>query len=134
MGLQPWKLNGELKRRLKKAGIKNTYRGTPEKTRDFREYRKYPTGKLVRQLGLALYYHTDAPLVDYPGQVETVHLPLQQHFGAPAKPTVVPGGRVKKGDTIARMEEGALGADLHASIEGTVASVDAGSIIIRREI
>jgi hypothetical protein len=134
MGLQPWKLNGELKRRLKKAGINNTYRGKPEKTRDFRDYRKYPTGKLVRQLGLARYYHTEAPLVDYTGNIETVNLPLQQHFGAPATPAVVPGGRVQTGDAIALMEEGALGAALHASIDGTVDSVDERSIIIRREI
>jgi Na+-translocating ferredoxin:NAD+ oxidoreductase RnfC subunit len=134
MGLQPWKLNSELKRRLKKAGVKNTCRGKPEKARDFREYRKYPTGKLVRQLGLAQYYHTDAPLVDYARQIETVNLPFQQHFGAPAKPVAVPGGKVKKGDKIAITEEGALGADLHASIDGTVDSVDERSIIIRREI
>jgi Na+-translocating ferredoxin:NAD+ oxidoreductase RnfC subunit len=133
MGLQPWKLNQELKRRLKSAGIKNPCHNKPEKPRDFREYRKYPTARLVRQLGLAEYYHTAAPLSDYAAQIEEVNLPLQQHFGAPAKPTVVPGDRVKKGDRIAAIEEGALGADLHASIDGVVRSVDAHAIIIARE-
>jgi Na+-translocating ferredoxin:NAD+ oxidoreductase RnfC subunit len=64
MGRQPWKLTRELKRRLKSAGIKNPCHNKPEKPRDFREYRKYPTAKLVRQLGLAEYYHTEAPLSD----------------------------------------------------------------------
>jgi Na+-translocating ferredoxin:NAD+ oxidoreductase RnfC subunit len=133
MGLQPWKLNSELKRRLKKAGIKSASHGAPEKTRDFRDYRKYPTGKLARQLGLAEYYHREAPLIDYTGHIATVNLPLQQHFGSPAKPTVVPGDRVQKGDRIAMPEAGALGAVLHASIGGIVDSVDERSIIIRRE-
>jgi Na+-translocating ferredoxin:NAD+ oxidoreductase RnfC subunit len=133
MGLQPWKLNSELKRRLKNAGIKNPHHDKPEKTRDFRNYRKYPTAKLARQLGLAEYYHTAAPLIDYPGQIDAVKLPFQQHFGAPAKATAAPGDKVKKGDKIAVMEEGALGADIHASIDGTVDSVDERFIIIKRE-
>jgi Na+-translocating ferredoxin:NAD+ oxidoreductase RnfC subunit len=130
MGLQPWRLNRELKARLKNAGIKNPCHNAPEKARDFREYRKYPTDKLVRQLGLAEYYHTAAPLSDYAGPFGVVRLPLRQHFGAPAKPSAAPGDRVKKGDRIAVMEEGALGADLHASIDGQVRSVDADLIVI----
>lgn len=133
MGLQPWKLNSELKRRLKEAGVKNACHNKPEKPRAFRDYRKYPTGKLIRQLGLAEYYHREAPLIEYTGRIDAVNLPLQQHFGAPAKPATVPGDRVKKGDTIAVMGAGALSALLHASIGGTVDSVDERSITIRRE-
>jgi Na+-translocating ferredoxin:NAD+ oxidoreductase RnfC subunit len=133
MGLQPWRLNRELKLRLKNAGIKNPCHNTPEKVREFREYRKFPTDKLVRQLGLGEYYHASAPLRDYDGPVKAVRLPLRQHFGAPAKPLVSAGSRLRKGDKIAAMEEGALGADLHASIDGVVRSVDAEAIVIERE-
>jgi Na+-translocating ferredoxin:NAD+ oxidoreductase RnfC subunit len=133
MGLQPWKLNSELKRRLREAGIKNPCHNTPEKPRAFRDYRKYPTGKLVRQLGLAEYYHRAAPLVEYTGSVDRVTLPLQQHFGAPAQAAVVPGDRVRKGDTIAVMGAESVSAVLHASIGGTVDSVDGRSVAIRRE-
>jgi len=132
MGLQPWRLNRELKQRLKNAGIKYTGR-TPEKANDFREYRKYPTDKLVRQLGLAEYYHTPAPLTEYAESADTVLLPLKQHFGAPAKAAVAPGDTVRKGDKIAAMEEGALGAHIHASIDGKVHSVKDEHIIIRKE-
>jgi Na+-translocating ferredoxin:NAD+ oxidoreductase RnfC subunit len=132
MGLQPWRLNRELKQRLKNAGIKNPCHNAPEKTNDFREYRKYPTDKLVRQLGLAEYYHAAAPLAEYTGPVNAVYLPLRQHFGAPAKATVAAGNKVKKGDKIAAMEEGALGADMHASIDGRLRSVDTDLIVIEK--
>jgi Na+-translocating ferredoxin:NAD+ oxidoreductase RnfC subunit len=132
MGLQPWRLNHELKQRLKNAGIKNPYRKVPEKVNDFREYRKYPTDKLVRQLGLAEYCHTAAPLTDYNGPVNAVFLPLKQHFGAPAKAVVATGDSVKKGGKIAVMEDGALGADIHASIDGHIRSVDADMIVIEK--
>lgn len=132
MGLQPWRLNRELKQRLKNAGIKNLCHNIPEKANDFREYRKYPTDKLVRQLGLAEYYHADAPLTDYTGPVDAVFMPLKQHFGVSAKATAAPGDLVKKGDRIAAMEDGALGADLHAGIDGRVRSIDADLIVIEK--
>jgi len=132
MGLQPWRLNRELKLRLKNAGIKNPCNNAPEKANDFREYRKYQTDKLVRQLGLAEYYHTAAPLTEYTGPVNDVYLPLRQHFGAPAKAIMAAGDKVKKGDKIAAMEEGALGADLHASIDGCLHSVNADLIVIKK--
>jgi Na+-translocating ferredoxin:NAD+ oxidoreductase RnfC subunit len=132
MGLQPWRLNRELKLRLKNSGITNPCHNVPEKANDFREYRKYPTDKLVRQLGLAEYYHAPAPLAEYTGPVDAVYLPLKQHFGAPAKAAAAPGDTVKKGDRIAAMEEGALGADLHASIDGRLRSVTRDLIVIEK--
>jgi Na+-translocating ferredoxin:NAD+ oxidoreductase RnfC subunit len=130
MGLQPWRLNRELKQRFKAAGIKNPCRNAPEKANDYREYRKYSADKLSRQLGLAEYSHTAAPLSEYARPVEAVYLPLKQHVGIPAKAVVAPGKQVKKGDKIAAMEGASLGADLHASIDGRVLSVDADLIVI----
>jgi Na+-translocating ferredoxin:NAD+ oxidoreductase RnfC subunit len=130
MQLQPWKLNRELKMRLKAAGIKNPHHGAPEKVNQFRQYRRYPTDKLVRQLGLASFYHKDAPLGEYDGAVLKVTLPLRQHFGAPALPVVKIGDVVRKGDRVASMPDEALGAHVHASIDGTVRSVDETAIVI----
>jgi Na+-translocating ferredoxin:NAD+ oxidoreductase RnfC subunit len=132
MQLQPWKLNHELKIRLKNAGIPNPHKNVPESVHDFREYRRYPTDKLVRQLGISEYYHVDAPLKDYGGTIESVVLPLRQHFGAAAKPLVKEGSLVKKGDIIADMGEGELGAPIHASIDGTIGSVSESLITIKR--
>jgi Na+-translocating ferredoxin:NAD+ oxidoreductase RnfC subunit len=48
---------------------------------------------------------------------------LSQHIGQAAVPVVKEGNRVKKGDLIGEIPEGALGARVHASIDGTVESV-----------
>jgi Na+-translocating ferredoxin:NAD+ oxidoreductase RnfC subunit len=132
MQLQPWKLNRELKTRLKAAGIKNPHHAAPEKTNRFRQYRLYPVDKLVRQLGLAAFYHKEASLGEYDEAVLKVTLPLRQHFGAPALPVVKIGDVVRKGDRVASMPEEALGAHIHASIDGTVRSIDAAAIVIER--
>ncbi|ADL08420.1 proline reductase-associated electron transfer protein PrdC [Thermosediminibacter oceani] len=48
-------------------------------------------------------------------------IPLQQHIGAPCKPVVSAGERVKKGQLIAAPEK--LGANIHASLSGVVTAV-----------
>jgi Na+-translocating ferredoxin:NAD+ oxidoreductase RnfC subunit len=53
------------------------------------------------------------------------------HIGAPCKPSVEPGARVKKGTVIAL--PAGLGAVIHASIDGTVSEVTADYIGIRAE-
>jgi electron transport complex protein RnfC len=50
-------------------------------------------------------------------------LPLQQHIGAMAEPTVAVGDHVLKGQTIARVSE-YIGAPIHAPTSGTVLSID----------
>ena len=69
------------------------------------------------------------PLEERDFQPRRVVLPLKQHAGPPAEPTVGAGDRVKVGDVVARPAEGNLGALIHASIGGTVRNVD-GSVEI----
>ncbi len=57
-------------------------------------------------------------------QVRQVFIPLQQHLGQPALPVVEAGDDVRKGDLIGEIPEGALGARIHASIDGTVQEVN----------
>jgi Na+-translocating ferredoxin:NAD+ oxidoreductase RnfC subunit len=132
MQLQPWKLNRELKNRLKTAQIKNPHNNAPQKVNQFRQYRRYPTDKLVRQLGLSQYYHIDAPLSEYKKEIKQVSLSTRQHFGAPAEPIVSVGDSVHKGDKVAQMPDGALGADIYASIDGKISKVDKNIIVISR--
>lgn len=130
MSLQPWKLNQELKKRMSALGIKNPHHNTPEKVNPFREYRAYPIPKLIQRLGLSEYAHQEAPLTDYSGEVKEVRLMLKQHLGAPCQPTVSLGDEVAAGQQVAAIAEGALGADIHASIAGRVKSIDDKSIVI----
>ena len=60
-----------------------------------------------------------------------VCIPMKQHIGAPAVPCVSAGDAVNRGDVIGKMAEGALGADVHASICGTVERADADVVVIR---
>ena len=124
MSLQPWKLNQELKKRLSAAGIKNPHKTKPDQVNPFREYRQYPIPKLIQKLGLAEFEHQEAPLADYQKPVKEVRLLLKQHLGAPSKAVVAQGDKVEKGDLVAAQAEGALGANIHASISGTVTLVN----------
>jgi Na+-translocating ferredoxin:NAD+ oxidoreductase RnfC subunit len=94
------------------------------------EGRRTPVKQLVQRLGLSSYdRHADVVMdVQAPGRVS---LPLSQHVGAPAVPVVKPGQGVKRGDCVADIREGALGARIHASIDGTVRSID-GTIVIEQ--
>jgi Na+-translocating ferredoxin:NAD+ oxidoreductase RnfC subunit len=59
---------------------------------------------------------------------------LKQHVGAPCQPIVAVGDRVKKGQTVGRppMTNGkpALGAPVHASIDGVVREITASTVWI----
>ena len=62
---------------------------------------------------------------------ERVVIALSQHIGAPATCQVNVGDRVCKGDLIGEIPENALGARIHASIDGVVESIDGGVVTIK---
>ena len=84
--------------------------------------RRAPMRRLMTKLGLNDFQNV-GPLEDRPLAPARVTIPLKQHAGAPAVPVVSTGDRVRVGDLLARPAEGALGARIHASIEGVIQSV-----------
>ena len=60
-----------------------------------------------------------------------MRIPLRQHIGAPALAVVHTGDHVKTGDLIGEIPEGAMGARVHASIDGVVTAVENGIITIK---
>lgn len=60
-----------------------------------------------------------------------VTLPMRQHVGAPAVPTVKVGDTVKKGDVIGQAGKG-VSAMIHSSMDGKVLAVDEQSVTIGR--
>lgn len=56
-------------------------------------------------------------------------LPLRQHVGAPCEPIVSVGDSVQKGQLIAKPQ--GLGANIHASVYGTIEAVTEESIVIK---
>ena len=60
-----------------------------------------------------------------------VRISLHQHVGAPAVAVVAAGDVVIKGQLIADVPEGTLGAAVHASVNGMVASITDQEITIK---
>jgi Na+-translocating ferredoxin:NAD+ oxidoreductase RnfC subunit len=90
--------------------------------------RRVPMRRLIARLGLEGFRNV-GPLEDRPLAPRRVALPLKQHAGAAATPRVSVGDRVRAGDLIAAPKEGALGARIHASIDGVVRAVN-GVVVI----
>lgn len=129
MGLQPWRLNRELKGRMAAAGIKNPHAARPEEPHPFRGLRAFSAAKLVHRLGLASYVRP-APLVEAPCLwPRSVTLMLKQHIGAPSVPLVGVGDRVERGQRVAG-GEGPVSADLHTPLAGMVTAVERDRIVI----
>ena len=122
MLLSPKQVNAALKKELSGQGLKPEPPVEERPVSLFRDYRKIPSKRLVARLGLTPY-DVPAPLTQQTYSPQTVYIPLRQHIGAAGVPTVEPGQRVAKGDLIAGIPEGALGANIHASISGTVRQV-----------
>jgi Na+-translocating ferredoxin:NAD+ oxidoreductase RnfC subunit len=57
---------------------------------------------------------------------------LSQHVGAPAQPIVQVGDQVTVGQMIGKIPDDALGAAVHASIDGQIVEVTDKYIAIRR--
>ena len=128
MMLSPREINAAVKQKLLKEGIKREPRSDAYRVSPFNETRKIPIKRLMERLEVAKY-DVHPPFGGEELQVKQVIIPLQQHLGKPAVPIVGMGDRVKKGDLIGEIPEGALGARVHASIDGTVATVDENVVI-----
>ena len=90
--------------------------------------KRIPTERLLWRLDLKRF-DREAPLGGYVDSDE-VRIPLKMHIGAPDIPLVSPGDRVRREELIARPD--GLGANIHASIDGTVTAVTEDYIEIRR--
>jgi Na+-translocating ferredoxin:NAD+ oxidoreductase RnfC subunit len=131
MGLSPRRINQAVKNELRAGKI--SYDGSREVREErttWREFRRVPVPRLAFRLGIARYM--DLPTADlgelHPTQVR---VPLRQHIGAPAQPVVKAGDVVRRGDLIGEIPADALGARIHATLDGTVRSVDEVVVIAR---
>ena len=131
--LSPFAYYRSIKQQLREQGWRNElHKATDLKAHSMREFRRIPTSRLMDRLGLAPYRGQLAPLRSAPVLPDEVRIPLRMHIGAPSAPVVKPGDGVKKGQVIAAIPDGALGATVHASVDGVVAAVDDVAIRIER--
>jgi Na+-translocating ferredoxin:NAD+ oxidoreductase RnfC subunit len=94
----------------------------PVRVHPMKEYRRVPLALLRKRLKVE-EYESETPYEPLDWRPGKVRLLLSQHAGKPASPVVRPGDRVKQGDTVAAVDAKVLGADIHASIDGTVSVV-----------
>lgn len=128
MMLSPREINAAVKQKLLKEGVKRKPKRETYQVSNFNSTRKIPLKRLMERLEVTRY-DTHPPFYEGDIRVRQVTIPLQQHLGKPALPVVQAGDRVKKGDLIGEIPEGALGARVHASIDGTVESVGENIVI-----
>jgi Na+-translocating ferredoxin:NAD+ oxidoreductase RnfC subunit len=128
MMLSPREINAAVKQKLLKDGKKKEPRRDPYRVSPFNETRKIPIKRLMERLEVAKY-DVHPPFCEDDVQVQRVSIPLQQHLGHAAVPVVRKGDRVKCGDLIGEIPEGALGARVHASIDGVVEVVSENIVI-----
>ena len=130
MMLSPREINAAIKEKLLKDGIKREPKRETYQVSIFNATRKIPIQRLMERLEVARY-DTHPPFRENDIQVRRVFIPLQQHLGQPAVAVVQAGDNVKRGDLIGEIPEGALGARVHASIDGTVQAVDENIVITK---
>lgn len=121
MDLTPGKMVTTIKTGLAKKGIRPEKK-VPFEVSDSREYKLVPVKRFLERLGLGKY-DLAAPIKAEPIEVFGVKILLRQHIGIPAVPKVKIGDYIKKGDLIGSVEEGKLGANVHASITGVITGV-----------
>jgi Na+-translocating ferredoxin:NAD+ oxidoreductase RnfC subunit len=134
LDLSPMAYYRSVKRKLAEAGWKNTVHRRRDLTpHEMFDYRRVPMPRLIDKLGLTAYRGLRAALDEHDWQPQEVRIPLKQHTGVPAVPVVKAGSRVRRGDLIASIPEGKLGAEVHASVSGRVVDVTARSITIESD-
>ncbi|MEG0961310.1 MAG: 4Fe-4S dicluster domain-containing protein [Lachnospiraceae bacterium] len=129
MGLQPRQVNIFVKNLLRQNNFRYS---KPQETftqLEERSYRRAPSKRMAIRLGVDQYYdyHIDNCIELTPAQVR---ISLRQHIGAPSVPKVEHGCSVVKGQLIGAIAPNALGANIHASISGTVTAVSNSEITI----
>lgn len=132
MGLAPKRVNQVMKGKLREAGVRYIKPEGPFNADPNREGRKIPAGRVAARVGVSKWYDLKIDhLIE--GTPSLVKIPVSQHIGAPSMPVVSAGDHVVKGQLIAQIPEGAMGANIHASIEGVVKATGNMIVIERAE-
>ncbi len=103
----------------------------PLKVHPIKEGRRVPIKQLMKRLNV-IDYDKSTPYRTNFNEPSTVKIYLKQHVGVAAQPNVDLGQIVEKGDLIGKMEEGKLGANIHASISGKITEVKSTFIKIEK--
>jgi Na+-translocating ferredoxin:NAD+ oxidoreductase RnfC subunit len=128
--LFPREVCDQAKADLRAAGIKFT-QTRPPVAHPMKESRRVPLTMLRRKLKVEEY---EGPAAFRNTAIEParVRIKLLQHAGKAARPVVARGDKVEKGAVVGRVDAAELGANIHASIAGTVEAVTEAFIEVKR--
>lgn len=127
--MMPRTVNAQLKKVLSAKGLKPLDKPEHQTVNAARKGRRVPSKRIVSRLNLT-QFDGPAPLNPDTIMFDKVKVPLKQHVGAPCVPLVKVGESVKRGDMIGAIPENALGAPIHASIDGIVTEITDSVIVI----
>lgn len=128
VNISPRRVNQAIKQELSKQGLK--YNGNLEKDDPVWSARLVPSKRIATRMGLKKLYYLEAPYIKLNTDFALVRIPLKQHVGSPCVPVVSVGEAVVRGQLVGKVPEGQLGANIHASIHGTVVKIDEFAITI----
>jgi len=131
MDLSARSIFNHIKDELVRLGIKNPHNRDELKVNEFRQFRKVPVSRLKKRLEIDKY-RSLTPMSDFNGEVESIKIYLSQHVGAPSVPVLTEGAQVRRGDLIADIPEGKLGARIHSSIDGRISQIGTDHIVIKK--
>ena len=132
MGLSPRKVNIFLKGCLREKGIEVPRNSSPD-AREANLAGRAATDRLTARLRLSEYASRHAGDGCLELMPSLVKLPFSQHVGKPAIPVKKEGDPIEVGELLAAAQEGALSANIHASIRGVIESIDEKHATIRRK-
>ena len=120
--------DAQVKGILAKNKLRYEHKGELEPDPD-RDYRLLPSERFKARIGVA-EFDTGVPELIEDGWIpKRIVLPLRQHIGASAEAIVKVGDKVTAGQLVAGAV-GMISANIHSSVNGTVASVSASEIAI----
>lgn len=132
LDLSPRNLLKEVVDIFRKKGINNPHREKCLTPHPEREFRKVNAARLAIRIGVDKYEQDRYQLKNI--RTGRVIISMKPRIGEPAQPVVKKGDKVRKGDIIGEIPRNALGAMVHASIDGVVRRVEKESIEIIREV
>ena len=130
--LDPQAIAMEVKAELGRQGFRRQNGRQIDSVSPYRSGRLLPSKVLAERLGLKRFMGKTVVRDMRRFDPEYVYIPMSQHVGAPAKPLVKVGDKVKRGDLIAKTPENMLGTCMHASIGGQVTEVTDSRVVIKK--
>lgn len=129
MDLSPRQVYSVLRRELVAQGAAFPKTGESPVPRDSYAWTKVPKHRIMERLDIEKY-DRKLELIRHKSLPPMLNIAMKQHVGAPAVPVVGRGMRVKAGELIGEIPANALGARVHAPVDGLVSVVDKTGIIL----